>query len=71
MDQRALGKEDRIERSTQHGREGDGWTGHVARQTPQSNSAKAATINMAVRVTGGVKTLNFHQKASHSITSGG
>ena len=26
---------------------------------------------MAVRVTAGVKALNFHQKASHSITSGG
>ena len=26
---------------------------------------------MAVRVTAGVKALNFHQNASHSITSGG
>ena len=34
-------------------------------------NAKAATNSMAVRVTAGVKALNFHQKASHSITRGG
>jgi len=33
--------------------------------------AKAAIISIAVRVTAGVKALNFHQKASHSMTSGG
>ncbi len=44
-------------------------TYRAKRHTPVS--AKAATSNMAMRVTAGVNPLNFHQKASQSITSGG
>ncbi len=46
-----------------------GATLRASRHSP--SSAKAATINMASRVVVGVKALNFHQNASHNITSGG
>ena len=44
-------------------------TSRDSRHNP--NSVKAATSSMEVRVTAGVKALNFHQKASQIITSGG
>ena len=47
------------------------WFDTVRASRHNPVSANAATISIAVRVTAGVKALDFHQKASHSITSGG
>ena len=44
-------------------------TSRASRHSP--SRAKAEISSIAVRVTAGVKALNFHQNASHSITSGG
>ena len=67
----ALREEHRVQRRAHHGRDRDGSfaTWRASLQTP--SSANAATSSIAVRVTAGVNPLNFHQNASHSITSGG
>src|SRR5215472_2759910 len=44
-------------------------TVRARRHTP--SNVKAATRSIAMRVTAGVKALNFHQNASHSIIRGG
>ncbi len=44
-------------------------TRRARRHTP--SNVNDATRSMAKRVTTGVNALNFHQKASHNISSGG